>query len=113
MDTMGVFNTYLYEVSKGTKPVALVTFETGFLDNAIRKLEKRGLKFLVQTIDNSKANLFFGKKECIDAIKTFIKPLNDLNPYEDFILGAVLGYDTAMQCERFLNMLNKTCTQAV
>lgn len=109
MDTMGVFNTYLYEVSKGTKPVALVTFEAALLDDALCKLKKRGLKFLVQRIDDSKVNLFFGKKECIEVIKTFIKPLSKLNPYEDFILGTVLGYDTTLQCERFLNMLNKNC----
>lgn len=27
------------------------------------------------------------------------RPLNQLSPEEDFILGALLGYDIRMQCE--------------
>lgn len=100
---MRVFDTYLYEVSKGTKPAALVTVEVSSLDVIKKKLQKKGFDFIVQEIQNSKANVFFGKKECIDVIRVFLKPLSELNPYEDFILGTILGYDTKIQCERFLS----------
>ena len=50
----------------------------------------------------NKVNLYFGKRACLDAVKTFIdKPLNRLTPEEDFMLGAMLGYDITLQCERF------------
>ncbi len=29
------------------------------------------------------------------------RPLNQLTPEEDFILGTMLGYDLCAQCERF------------
>ena len=37
-----------------------------------------------------------------DAVRAFIdKPLNRLTPEQDFMLGAMLGYDIIQQCERF------------
>ena len=35
------------------------------------------------------------------------KPLNQLTPEEDFILGAMLGYDICAQCERYCARKNK------
>jgi hypothetical protein len=37
-----------------------------------------------------------------DAIRLMVnKPLSQLTPEEDFILGAMLGYDICAQCERY------------
>ncbi len=100
---MRVFNTYLYEVLKGTKPVALVTCENSLKGKIVSRLEKENIPFSVLDIDNSKINVFFGNKECIDVVKKiFMVPLCSLSPYEDFILGAILGYDIKLQCKRFL-----------
>ena len=56
----------------------------------------------VQPVDSRKVNLFFGKRECIHAIRRMVdRPLNQLTPEEDFILGAMLGYDICAQCERY------------
>ena len=50
-------------------------------------------------------NLFFGRKECLDVIRLMVnKPLNMLSPEEDFMLGAMLGYDISLQCERYCSM---------
>lgn len=39
---------------------------------------------------------------CLETVATFIhKPLNELSAEEDFMLGAMLGYDIAGQCERY------------
>ena len=55
-------------------------------------------------------NLFFGKKECLDAIRMIVtKPLCQLTPEEDFILGAMLGYDICAQCERYCERKKKVC----
>ena len=58
--------------------------------------------YMIQEVSEKKVNLYFGKQECLDAVKTFIhKPLNRLSPEEDFMLGAMLGYDISMQCRRY------------
>lgn len=106
MEGLRIFDTYLYEISKGTKPVALVTLEEFHILKIKEKLKKLGIEFLIQPLEFGKVNVFFGKKECIKALKTFLKPLDKLNPYEDFILGTILGYDTEKQCERFLKRLS-------
>ena len=41
----------------------------------------------------------------------YYRPLQLLSPEEDFILGALLGYDICMQCERFCK--RTACTQKV
>ncbi len=105
METLRIFDTYLYEISKGTKPVALVTVENELVLKIETKLKKLKIAYLIEPLEFNKVNIFFGKKECIAALKTFLKPLNTLNPYEDFILGAILGYDIQMQCERFLKRM--------
>lgn len=51
-----------------------------------------------------------GKKECLDAIRMIVtKPLCQLSPEEDFILGAMLGYDICAQCERYCERKKKAC----
>jgi hypothetical protein len=38
----------------------------------------------------------------MEAIRLIVtRPLNQLTPEEDFILGAMLGYDICAQCERY------------
>ncbi len=102
-----VFNTYLYEVLKGTKPVALVTFERPLLDKVLLKLQKEKVGYFVQNLSMDKVNLFFGKKECINVIEKFLnKPMCEFSPFEDFILGSILGYDIELQCKRLLDRSN-------
>lgn len=106
---MNVFNTYLYEVLKGTKPVALLTCAVLFEEKIVKKLEKAGLDYVIQHLSNDKINVFFGKKPCIELIRAaLLKPLNELNPYEDFILGTILGYNIEAQCRRFLDLLGNS-----
>lgn len=111
-------HTYIYEIKKGTKLAALLTFDVKDLDSAKEKVEKAGLSYTVQKYEDmlekpaeeklkfSKINLFFGEKSSINVIKTFIeKPLHQLCPKEDFILGIILGYSREKQCERYLSKL--------
>ena len=45
----------------------------------------------------------------MEAIRLIVtRPLNELTPEEDFILGAMLGYDICAQCERYCKRKNKT-----
>ncbi len=68
---------------------------------AITRLERQNIDYIIQPVGNDRLNLFFGKKECLDAIRMIVtKPLCQLTP-EEFILGAMLGYDICAQCERY------------
>ena len=69
---MRVFSTYLYEVLKGTKPAALVTCEENLLGQMLPKLQKENLRYFIQSLPNSKVNIFFGAKECIEIVENFL-----------------------------------------
>ena len=99
---MEVLNTYIYEVKKGTKPLALVTLENEKRDKAIEKIIKSGFDYFIENV-GIKSNIFFGEKTFIDVLKKiFQKNLNALSPEKDFMLGVLLGYGLEQQCERFL-----------
>ena len=68
------------------------------------------IDYIIQPVGNDRLNLFFGKRECLDAIRMIVtKPLCQLTPEEDFILGAMLGYDICAQCERYCERKKKAC----
>ena len=103
-----VLNTYIYELKKGTKLLALITVNTYFRERYKDKIKKHHLHCRVQNI-GTKDNIFFGSKECIDIVSAFIgNKLSKLTPEQDFILGIMLGYSRSMQCKRYLNKLNST-----
>lgn len=102
---MEVLSMYIYELKKGSKLCALVTYESKKLFAAIKKIEDAGFSYFFQKINGQKEkiNIFFGAKTPILVLKNIIKsPLNELSAEHDFILGILLGYDTKSQCERFL-----------
>ena len=102
---MKVLSTYIYELKKGSKPCALITFEYDKLKDAIQKIKNAGFSCFFQKIEGqmSKVNLFFGEKIPILVLKNIIKtPLNELTVEQDFVLGILLGYDVKKQCIRYL-----------
>ncbi len=101
-----LLNAYIYEVKKGTKPMALLTVPVDVCENFTNKIKKNNLSFFVQEI-NQKCNIFFGSPECVDIVRRFRShDLSKLSEHEDFILGIMLGYNRLEQCRRYLNKLN-------
>lgn len=99
---MRVFLNHIYEYKKGVRRMILYTFNKKYEHYAISRLEHQNIHYLIQPVGNDRLNLFFGRKECLDAIRLMIThPLSELSPEEDFILGAMLGYDLCAQCERY------------
>ncbi len=97
-----VFFNHIYEFKKGVRQMVLYTVNRKYETLAVERLKKQNIDYLVLPIDGKKINLFFGKPECIHAIRCMItRPLNRLTPEEDFILGAILGYDICAQCKRY------------
>ena len=97
-----VFLNHIYELKKGVRQMVLYTTNRKYEAFAVRRLKSQCIRFVIQPVDEERINLFFGKPECIDAIRMMVnRPLNLLTPEEDFILGAMLGYDICAQCERY------------
>lgn len=97
-----VFLNHIYELKKGVRQMVLYTTNRKYEAFAVRRLKSQRIRFVIQPVDEERINLFFGKPECIDAIRMMVnRPLNLLTPEEDFILGAMLGYDICAQCKRY------------
>lgn len=97
-----LFMNCIYEYKKGIRSMVLLTMSSRHREFATRRLESNGIGYEIQTVSPEKMNLFFGREECMEVIrKIVIRPLNQLSAEEDFILGAMLGYDICQQCVRF------------
>jgi len=105
-----VLMNHIYEFRKGVRQMVLFTCHKRYEAFARQHLEHMGISYLVQPAGRQNLNLYFGRPECIDAIRLIVnRPLNELTPEEDFILGAVLGYDICAQCQRFCKRKGKCC----
>ena len=99
---MKVLMNHIYEYKKGVRRMVLFTFNKRYEEFARKRLERQNIHYLIQPVGNDRLNLYFGRKECLDAIRLMVRrPLSQLTPEEDFILGAMLGYDICAQCERY------------
>lgn len=99
---MKVLMNHIYEYKKGVRQMVLFTFNKKYEQFAITRLEHQRIRYFIQPVGNDRLNLYFGKPECLEAIRNIVsRPLNKLTPEEDFILGALLGYDICAQCKRY------------
>lgn len=99
---MRVVMHLIYEFKKGVRSLALCTLCPTCAEIVKDRLGRQGIEYIVQCVGERKVNLFFGDRACLDAVASFIdKPLNALTPEEDFMLGAMLGYDISKQSLRF------------
>lgn len=108
---MKMFMHHIYEFKKGVRDLILCTMCRTCAELVTERLRSQGIEYLTQEVgeDGRKLNIYFGKPACLAAVRTFIgKPLNRLTPEEDFMLGAMLGYDIPLQCERFLKKRGAT-----
>ena len=102
----------IYELNKGLRDLALYTADIQELDETEKKLQGRKFEYEIQMLGDTKFNVFFGEKQCVDVIRSFGgKPLNEYTNEQDFILGIMLGYSRAKQCERYLERsgVNENC----
>ena len=100
---MNVFNHHVYEYRKGIRRLILHTTAKAQQAAIEAALRRKKISYLLYPLGAGKINVFFGDAPCIEVIKTFNKRnLFELTDEEDFILGIMLGYDTAKQCERYL-----------
>lgn len=100
-----VLSDKIYEFQKGIRPLFLYTVGREALGTLIGKLESAEIDYHMEEISSSspRINLFFGKPDCIQLVREMVagRSLSKLSPEEDFILGALLGYDICQQCDRY------------
>lgn len=107
---MRVLMNHIYEYTKGVRSMILCTMNKKYERQAVERLESRNISYVIQQVNERRINLFFGKKECMDAINLILKKsLVTLTPEEDFILGTLLGYDICEQCKRYCKRKQKGC----
>lgn len=103
-----VLMNHIYEYKKGVRRMILFTCNRRYEALATRRLSRQAIAYVVQPAGKENVNVYFGRRECLDAIRLFVnRPLNELSPEEDFILGAMLGYDICAQCERYCERKSK------
>ena len=100
--TLKVLMNHIYELHKGVRRMVLFTCNKKYGEQAVSRLESQGIPYILQPAGQQNLNVYFGRRECMEAIRLIVtRPLNQLTPEEDFILGAMLGYDICAQCERY------------
>lgn len=101
-DSLKLFLHQIYEFRKGVRNLVLCTTTPACAEVLSGRLERLGIGYVVQPVDDGKVNLYFGHALCLDVVRTFChKPLRNLTAEEDFMLGAMLGYDIRQQCARY------------
>ncbi|WP_020611228.1 DUF2023 family protein [Sediminispirochaeta bajacaliforniensis] len=100
---MKVLAHHIYEYKKGLRSLVLHTLDASSEAEAVRRLERNNISYLIRRVNKRKINIFFGNKACVHVVTSFgDKPLNAFTPEEDFILGIMLGYNRTEQCKRYL-----------
>lgn len=78
---MKVLMNHIYEYKKGVRRMVLFTFNKKYEDFAIRRLESQNIKYVIQPVGNDRLNLYFGREECLNAIRMIVtRPLNCSRP---------------------------------
>ena len=93
----------LYELKKGVRCLCLLTMSREEASAALLRIKRERIAVCVQQVTPTKVNVYFGKRCFVNVAQKLAKrPLNDLTPAEDFVLGTLLGYAPAEQCRRYL-----------
>ena len=93
---------HIYEYKKGVRQMVLYTCSRRLESYVTEWLQSQKIDYVLQSAGNRNINVYFGRRECLDAIRLIVtRPLYELSPEEDFILGTLLGYDVCIQCQRF------------
>ena len=74
-----IFLNHIYEFKKGVRNMVLYTMSREHEEFAIRRLKNQKISYMIQEVGTNKINLFFGKPECMEAMRhIIIRPLNQL-----------------------------------
>lgn len=99
-----IFLNHIYEFKKGVRNMVLYTMSREHEEFAIRRLKNQKISYMIQEVGTNKINLFFGKPECMEAMRhIIIRPLNQLSAEEDSSWEPCWDTTFANQCKRYCN----------
>jgi hypothetical protein len=97
---------YLYEFRKGVRQLFLLTMTLTEAQAVQKRLLRERVAMHIQDVSEQKLNLYFGQARFVEiARRLAVRPLNELTPEEDFMLGILLGYERGQQCRRYLGKI--------
>ena len=64
-----IFLNHIYEFKKGVRNMVLYTMSKEHEEFAIRRLKNQKISYMIQEVGTNKINLFFGKAECMEAMR--------------------------------------------
>ncbi len=104
-----VLRHHIYEYRKGVRNLVLHTMNSFDREDAEILLNNKEICYYIHKVNDRKVNIFMGNPSCVEVIKSFGDiSLSDYSPEQDFILGVMLGYNSNVQCERYLQRKEKT-----
>ena len=66
-----IFLNHIYEFKKGVRNMVLYTMSREHEEFAIRRLKNQKISYMIQEVGTNKINLFFGKPECMEAMRSY------------------------------------------
>jgi hypothetical protein len=98
----------IYEFRKGVRVLFMMTMMPLEAAAVQKRLSIEGVDCHTQLVGLTKVNVFFGRPACVAVVRELTgRPLFELTPEQDFMLGTLLGYDREQQCERFLGKITE------
>jgi hypothetical protein len=109
-----VLQHLVYELKKGVRSMAIYTAPLEQESEICNWLTSKRVSYLIHSPGIGKINVFLGKAECINVLRSFSTlQLNKISPEEDFILGTMLGYDMCSQCNRLCARKSQVCQSSI
>ena len=72
-----VLMNHIYEYKKGVRRMILFTCNRRYEAFAVQRLSRQAIDYVVQPAGKENVNVYFGRRECLDAIRLFVtRPLN-------------------------------------
>ena len=71
-DSMKLFLHQIYEFQKGVRSLVLCTMCRTCASLLSERLERLGIAYRIQSVTDSKVNLYFGNRMCLETVATFI-----------------------------------------
>ena len=69
---MKVLMNHIYEYKKGVRRMILFTCNRRFEQQACHRLCRQSIDYVVQPAGKENVNVYFGRRECLDAIRLFV-----------------------------------------
>ena len=79
--TLKVLMNHIYELHKGVRHMVLFTCNKKYSEQTIKRLESQGIPYLLQPAGLQNLNIYFGRRECLEAIRHMSRRIRTCSAY--------------------------------